>query len=98
MAFRTRYGHYEFQVMPFGLTNAPANKKEHEEHLRTILQLLKKEEFEDIHVEPAKIKSIKDWVYPKSSMEIRQFLALAGYYQIFIEGFSKIAKPMTKLT
>nr|GEW63292.1 hypothetical protein [Tanacetum cinerariifolium] len=43
-AFRTRYGHYEFQVMPFGLTNAPANKKEHEEHLRTILKLLKKEE------------------------------------------------------
>ncbi|GJU61738.1 putative reverse transcriptase domain-containing protein [Tanacetum coccineum] len=24
IAFRTRYGHYEFQVMPFGLTNAPA--------------------------------------------------------------------------
>nr|GFC62461.1 putative reverse transcriptase domain-containing protein [Tanacetum cinerariifolium] len=44
MAFRTRYGHYEFQVMPFGLTNAPANKKEHEEHLRTILKFLKKEE------------------------------------------------------
>ncbi|GJS63890.1 putative reverse transcriptase domain-containing protein [Tanacetum coccineum] len=44
MAFRTRYGHYEFQVMPFGLTNAPANKKEHEEHLKEILELLKKEE------------------------------------------------------
>nr|GFC37001.1 putative reverse transcriptase domain-containing protein [Tanacetum cinerariifolium] len=45
-AFRTQYGHYEFQVMPFGLTNASAskNKKEHEEHLRTILKLLKKEE------------------------------------------------------
>nr|GFA72908.1 putative reverse transcriptase domain-containing protein [Tanacetum cinerariifolium] len=43
-AFRTRYGHFEFQVMPFGLTNAPANKKEHEEHLRTILKLLKKKE------------------------------------------------------
>ncbi|GJV28746.1 putative reverse transcriptase domain-containing protein [Tanacetum coccineum] len=41
---RTRYGHYEFQVMPFGLTNAPANKKEHEEHLKAILELLKKEE------------------------------------------------------
>ncbi|GKC02162.1 putative reverse transcriptase domain-containing protein, partial [Tanacetum coccineum] len=38
-AFRTRYGHYEFQVMSFGLTNAPANKKEHEEHLRLILRL-----------------------------------------------------------
>ncbi|GJV59453.1 putative reverse transcriptase domain-containing protein [Tanacetum coccineum] len=42
-AFRTRYGHYEFQVMPFGLTNAPADKKEHEEHLKEILELLKKE-------------------------------------------------------
>ncbi|GKC84290.1 hypothetical protein Tco_1140007, partial [Tanacetum coccineum] len=44
MAFRTRYGHYEFQVMPFGLTNAPAIKEEHEEHLKLILELLKKEE------------------------------------------------------
>ncbi|GJW16628.1 putative reverse transcriptase domain-containing protein, partial [Tanacetum coccineum] len=42
-AFRTRYGHYEFQVMPFGLTNAPADKKEHEEHLKAILELLKKD-------------------------------------------------------
>ncbi|GKA41828.1 hypothetical protein Tco_0734488 [Tanacetum coccineum] len=43
-AFRTRYGHYEFQVTLFGLTNAPAKKKEHEEHLKVILELLKKEE------------------------------------------------------
>ncbi|GJX19765.1 putative reverse transcriptase domain-containing protein [Tanacetum coccineum] len=43
-AFRTRYGHYEFQVMPFGLTKAPANKKEHEEYLKAILELLKKKE------------------------------------------------------
>nr|GFC72552.1 putative reverse transcriptase domain-containing protein [Tanacetum cinerariifolium] len=118
MAIRTRYGHYEFQVMPFGLTNTPANKKEHEEHLRTILKLLKKEELyakfskcefwipkvqflghmtnsEGIHVDPAKIESVKDWVSPKSPTEIRQFLGLVGYYRRFIEGFSKITKPMT---
>ncbi|GJX94972.1 putative reverse transcriptase domain-containing protein [Tanacetum coccineum] len=51
-----------------------------------------------IHVDPAKIESIKDWASPKTPMEIRQFLGLAGYYRRFIEGFSKIAKPMTKLT
>ncbi|GKD12019.1 putative reverse transcriptase domain-containing protein [Tanacetum coccineum] len=49
--FRTRYGHYEFQVMPFGLTNTPAvftdlmnrSEEEHAEHLKLILELLKKE-------------------------------------------------------
>ncbi|GJY73912.1 reverse transcriptase domain-containing protein [Tanacetum coccineum] len=150
-AFRTRYGHYEFQVMSFGLTNAPAvfmdlmnrvckpyldkfvivfiddiliyskSKKEHEEHLRQILKLLKKEELyakfskcefwisrvqflghvidcRGIHVDPAKIESIKDWASPKTPTEICQFLGLAGYYRRFIEGFSKIAKSMTKLT
>nr|GFB79869.1 putative reverse transcriptase domain-containing protein [Tanacetum cinerariifolium] len=116
-AFRTRYGHNEFQVMPFGLTNAPAvfmdlmkwvckpyldkfviifindiliyskDEKEHEEHLMAILELLKKEELyakfskcefwipkvqflghvidsQGIHVDPAKIESIKDWASP----------------------------------
>ncbi|GJR20538.1 putative reverse transcriptase domain-containing protein [Tanacetum coccineum] len=97
------------------------NKQEHEEHLKIILELLKKEELyakfskcefwiskvqflghvidsEGIHVDPAKIEAIKDWTSPKSPTEIRQFLGLAGYYRRFIEGFSKIAKPMTKLT
>ncbi|GKG43822.1 putative reverse transcriptase domain-containing protein, partial [Tanacetum coccineum] len=39
-----------------------------------------------------------DWASPKTPTEIRQFLGLAGYYRRFIEGFSKIAKPMTKVT
>ncbi|GKA60277.1 putative reverse transcriptase domain-containing protein [Tanacetum coccineum] len=122
-AFRTRYGHYEFQVMPFGLTNAPAvfmdlmnrvckpyldrfvivfiddiliyskSKKEHKGHLKLILKLLKEEELyakfskcefwlskvqflghmidsEGIHVDPAKIESIKNWASPKTPTEI----------------------------
>nr|GEY79432.1 putative reverse transcriptase domain-containing protein [Tanacetum cinerariifolium] len=150
-AFRTRYGHYEFQVMPFGLTNAHAvfmdlmnrvckpyldkfvivfiddiliyskNKQEHKENLKLSLELLKKEELyakifkceflipkvqflshvinsQGIHVDPAKIESVKDWASPKSRTKIRQFLGLAGYYQRFIEGLLKIPKPMTKLT
>ncbi|GJX75483.1 putative reverse transcriptase domain-containing protein [Tanacetum coccineum] len=97
------------------------NKEEHEEHLKLIMELPKKEELyakfskckfwipkvqflgyvinsKGIHVDPAKIESIKDWASPKSPTEIRQFLGLVGYYRSFIEGFSKIAKLMTKLT
>nr|GFA51443.1 putative reverse transcriptase domain-containing protein [Tanacetum cinerariifolium] len=51
-----------------------------------------------IHVDPAKIESVKDWASPKSPTEICQFLGLAGYYRRFIERFSKIDKPLTKLT
>ncbi|GJU59867.1 putative reverse transcriptase domain-containing protein [Tanacetum coccineum] len=51
-----------------------------------------------IHMDPAKIESIKDWASPKTTTKIRQFLGLAGYYRRFIEGFSKITKSMTKLT
>ncbi|GKE60759.1 putative reverse transcriptase domain-containing protein [Tanacetum coccineum] len=49
------------------------DKKEHEEHLKAILEFLKKEKL-GIHVDPAKIESIKDWASPKTPMEIRQFL------------------------
>ncbi|GKF12838.1 putative reverse transcriptase domain-containing protein, partial [Tanacetum coccineum] len=69
------------------------NKKEHEEHLKAIMELLKKEE-----LHPAKIESIKDWASSKTPTEIWKVLGLAGYYRRFIKGYSKIAKPMTKLT
>nr|GFA93548.1 putative reverse transcriptase domain, ribonuclease H-like domain, retroviral aspartyl protease [Tanacetum cinerariifolium] len=87
-AFRTRYGHYEFQVMPFG-------REEHKEHLKMILELLKKEELyakfskcefwipkvqflghvidsQGIHVDPAKIESVKDWASPKSPTDVEE--------------------------
>nr|GEW32942.1 retrotransposon protein, putative, Ty3-gypsy subclass [Tanacetum cinerariifolium] len=89
-AFRTRYGHYEFQVMPFGLTNAPAafmdlmnwvckpyldkfviafiddiliyskNKEEHEEHLKLILEFLKKEELCIVFTDHKSLQHILD--------------------------------------
>ncbi|GJU92631.1 putative reverse transcriptase domain-containing protein, partial [Tanacetum coccineum] len=97
------------------------SKEEHSEHLKIILDLLKKEKLyakfskcefwlesvqflshvinnEGVHVNLAKIEVIKKWPVPTSPTEVRQFMGLAGYYRRFIEGFSLIAKPLTKLT
>ncbi|GJZ13752.1 putative reverse transcriptase domain-containing protein [Tanacetum coccineum] len=150
-AFRTRYGHFEFQVMPFRLNNAPAvfmdlmnrvckpyldkfvimfiddilvyskDKEDHGKNLKIILELLKKDRLyakfsqcdfwldsvqllghvidrNGVHVDPAKIKAIRNWDAPTMPTKVRQFLGLAGYYQSFIEGFYLISKPLTKLT
>nr|GFC34629.1 hypothetical protein [Tanacetum cinerariifolium] len=51
-----------------------------------------------VHVDPAKVEAIKNWTALKTPTEVRQFLGLAGYYRRFIEGFSLIAKLLTKLT
>ncbi|GKB21705.1 putative reverse transcriptase domain-containing protein [Tanacetum coccineum] len=51
-----------------------------------------------IHVDPTKIEAVKNWASPTTSTEVLQFLGLAGYYRRFIEGFLKIAKPLTELT
>ncbi|GJV49982.1 putative nucleotidyltransferase, ribonuclease H [Tanacetum coccineum] len=97
------------------------NEEEHANHLRIILELLRKEKLyakfskcdfwihivqflghlidsQGLHVDPAKIEAVKNWTSPTTPTEVRQFLGLAGYYRRFIEGFSKIAKPLTKLT
>jgi transposase InsO family protein len=50
-----------------------------------------------VAVVPDKVQTIMDWVTPMSVKDIRSFLGLAGYYRRFIEGFSKIAKPLTNL-
>nr|GEU35473.1 hypothetical protein [Tanacetum cinerariifolium] len=73
-AFRTHYGHYEFQVMPFGLTNAPAVFTDLMNRLSKVQFLGHVIDSEGIHVDPAKIEAIKDWESPKTPTKIRQFL------------------------
>ncbi|GJY37954.1 putative reverse transcriptase domain-containing protein [Tanacetum coccineum] len=74
------------------------NKEEHANHLRIILELLKKEKFQGLHVDPAKIEAVKNWASPTTPTKIHQFLGLADYYRRFIKDFSKIAKSLTELT
>ncbi|GKB58241.1 retrotransposon protein, putative, ty3-gypsy subclass, partial [Tanacetum coccineum] len=125
-AFRTRYGHYEFQVMPFGLTNAPAvfmdlmnrickpyldkfvivfiddiliyskDKKEHEEHLKAILELLKKEKLY------AKFSKCKSWI-PKKLCSVPILALLEGsedfvvYYDASHKGLGVVLMQREKV-
>ncbi|XP_070034784.1 uncharacterized protein [Nicotiana tomentosiformis] len=53
---------------------------------------------EGIKVDPQKIATVKDWPRPTTLTEIHRFLGLVGYYRMFVEGFSTLASPLTKLT
>nr|GEY80610.1 putative reverse transcriptase domain-containing protein [Tanacetum cinerariifolium] len=53
---------------------------------------------EGIHIDPNKIKVVKNWKAPITPSKIHQFLGLAGYYRRFIKNFSRIAQPLTLLT
>ncbi|GJW54230.1 putative nucleotidyltransferase, ribonuclease H, partial [Tanacetum coccineum] len=96
------------------------SKEEHEDHLRTVLQILRQEKLyakfskcefwlsrvaflghivssEGITMDPAKVEAITKWPRPTSVTEVRSFLGLAGYYRRFVDGFSRLALPLTKL-
>ena len=51
-----------------------------------------------VSVDPKKVEAVMSWDRPKSVFEIRSFLGLARYYRRFVEDFSRLATPMTRLT
>lgn len=150
IAFRTRYGHYEFVFLPFGLTNSPKkfvclmniifhqfldkfvlifiddiliysrSIEEHKEHLRIVLQILREHQlyakyskcdlFKDkiqylghvinknrIAMDPEKVRTIMEWMVSKDVANITSFMGLTRYYRRFVEGFSRVAYPVTSL-
>ena len=52
---------------------------------------------EGISMDPEKIESIMNWPTPRNVTDERYFMGLAGNYKRFIEGFSKVAHPVTSL-
>ena len=51
-----------------------------------------------VSVDQEKVEAVMSWERPKSVFEIHSFLGLVGYYRRFIEDFSRLAAPMTRLT
>nr|GFA81771.1 putative reverse transcriptase domain-containing protein [Tanacetum cinerariifolium] len=105
-AFRTHYGHYEFLEHEEHLCIVLGTLRQ--EKLYT--KFLKCEFWlghvaflghivsaDGITMDPPKVEAITKWPRPKTVTEVRSFLGLAGYYRRFVEGFSRLALPLTKL-
>jgi hypothetical protein len=151
MAFRTKYGLYEYLVMPFGLTNALASFQrwmnevlsdyldvfciaylddiliysddieQHRQHVKMILERVEevglklkasKCEFHTdrmeylgyiispsgIQMDPEKVRAVAEWREPTNVKGVQSFLGFANFYMRFIQDFSKITAPLTRLT
>ncbi|XP_056857254.1 uncharacterized protein LOC130506596, partial [Raphanus sativus] len=93
-AFKTKHGLYEWLSL-----------EEHIGHLRTVLDVLRKEKlfanlkkctFYGVKVDQEKVKAIQEWPIPKTISDVRSFHGLAGFYRRFVRDFSTIAAPLTE--
>ena len=51
-----------------------------------------------IRIDPDKIQAIVEWATPMHLKQVQAFLGFINFYRRFIRGFSKLAKPLVKLT
>nr|GFC17178.1 hypothetical protein [Tanacetum cinerariifolium] len=73
-------------------------REEHEDHLRIVMEILRQKKlYANFSKYPAKVEAITKWPRPTTVTEVRSFLGLAGYYRRFVDGFSLLALPLTKL-
>ena len=81
--------------------------QEHDLYLRPEKCEFEKEEIEylglvirqgEVRMDPAKVQAVKEWPEPKNLKEVRGFIGFANFYRRFIEGFSKVCRPLHDLT
>ncbi|KAI5682531.1 hypothetical protein M9H77_03759 [Catharanthus roseus] len=94
IAFKTKFGLYEWLVMPFGLTNAPSTFMRLRHHITFLSYVVSSK---GLQADLDKVKAIEDWPTPKSATEVRSFHGLASFYWRFIKDFSTIASPLTEV-
>nr|GEY22603.1 reverse transcriptase [Tanacetum cinerariifolium] len=84
------------------------SEEEHEQHLRIVLEILRQKKLyakfskcefwlQQIAFLGHNVEAITKWPRPITMTEVRSFLGLAGYYRRFVEGFSRLALPLTQL-
>ncbi|XP_073792914.1 retrovirus-related Pol polyprotein from transposon opus [Danio rerio] len=82
------------RIATFGLKLAPSKCKIFQTSVKYLGHVISAQ---GIHPDPDKISAVKEWPIPKTVRDLRSFLGFAGYYRRFVEGYSKIVKPLNVL-